>query len=257
LSSPLYRSATGELFVPGPLTVGPWSADAQHGGPVSALLARAVESLPEPAPMQVVRLTVELMRPAPLSPLSVEASVARPGRRVQLLEAAVFASGSEVARARALRIRIKELAGMPVEYSEPPPVGPPGERPATARRTAFTEALDFRFVAGSWEERGPVTIWTRLVVPVVDDEKPTALQRTVAAADFGNGVSRVLDFETHTFINPDLTVALARVPVGDWIGFEAVSRVSAEGYGHAESKIFDKLGPVGRAVQSLIVEERR
>jgi hypothetical protein len=70
-------------------------------------------------------------------------------------------------------------------------------------------------------------------------------------------VSRVLDFETHTFINPDLTVSLARVPVGEWIGLDAVSRLSADGYGHAESQIFDKLGPVGRAMQSLIVEERR
>ena len=82
------------------------------------------------------------------------------------------------------------------------------------------------------------------------------MQRTAAAADFGNGVSRVLDFETHVFINPDLTVSLSRVPVGPWIGFDVVSRLSADGYGQAESLIFDRSGPVGRAVQSLLVEER-
>jgi Thioesterase-like superfamily len=82
------------------------------------------------------------------------------------------------------------------------------------------------------------------------------LQRTAAAADFGNGVSRILDFETHVFINPDLTVSLSRVPAGEWIGFDVVTRLSPDGYGQAESLIFDRVGPAGRATQSLLVEER-
>ena len=82
------------------------------------------------------------------------------------------------------------------------------------------------------------------------------MQRTAAAADFGNGVSRVVDFSTHVFINADLTVAFARAPVGEWIGFDVVSRLSQEGYGQAESQIFDPTGVVGRAVQSLFVESR-
>ena len=82
------------------------------------------------------------------------------------------------------------------------------------------------------------------------------MQRTAAAADFGNGVSRILDFETHVFINPDLTVSLSRVPSGEWIGFDVVTRLSSEGYGQAESLIFDRDGPAGRATQSLLVEER-
>jgi hypothetical protein len=83
------------------------------------------------------------------------------------------------------------------------------------RRTAFADAVDLRFVKGSWDELGPVTMWTRLKVPVVDEEEPSPMQRTAAAADFGNGVSRVVDFNTHVFINPDLTVALSRVPRGE------------------------------------------
>jgi hypothetical protein len=220
-----------------------------------------VEAVPSPVPVQVVRITIELMRPVPLTPLAVDASMRRPGRRVQLVEAGLTASGETVARARALRIRLKQLDDMPVEHASPP-LPPPSVSlpspalPETARRTAFARAVDLRFIAGGWDQVGPAKMWTRLVVPVVDDEIPTPLQRTVAAADFGNGVSRVLPFETHTFINPDLTVSLARVPAGEWIGLEAVSRVSAEGYGHAESQIFDAIGPVGRSVQSLIIDER-
>jgi hypothetical protein len=219
-------------------------------------MAGAVEE--EAGRMQVVRLTVELLRPVPLSPLRLTTARPRPGRNVSLVEATLLADQTEVARARALAIR-RERLEVPVDRSGPP-VPPPedGEEwpPPGQRRTAFADAVDLMFVKGGWEETGPVTMWTRLRVPVVDDRPPSALQRTAAAADFGNGVSRVLEFETHTFINPDLTVSLARVPQGEWILFDSVTRLSDEGYGQAESQIFDRVGPVGRSVQSLIVSRR-
>lgn len=250
----LYAFEDG-FYLPGPMTVGPWSADAQHGGPVSALLAGAVED--DANESQVVRLTVELLRPVPLTPLTLRSEVVRPGRNVQLVEAHLLAADKEVAWARALRIRRKKT-DVPVDRSGPPAPAPDDLewRAPGVVRTAFAEAVDLRFVRGGWDETGPVTMWTRLLVPVVEGREPSPLQRTAAAADFGNGVSRVVDFTTHTFINPDLTVALARAPEGEWILFDVVSRLSDEGFGQAESQIYDPVGPVGRSVQSLLVDER-
>jgi hypothetical protein len=208
--------------------------------------------------MQVVRLTVELLRPVPVRPVTMSAAISRQGRKVQIVDAAVWADGVEAARARALRIRAAPVE-VPVQEPEPPspplpsePAGPPGDK----TQTAFAEAFDLRFVKGAWEELGPVTVWSRLVVPVIAGQEPSPLQRTAGAADFGNGISRILDFDTHLFINPDLTVALSRVPLGDWIGFDMVTRLSPDGFGQAESLVFDQVGPVGRAVQSLLVERR-
>jgi hypothetical protein len=225
---------------------------------VAALLARTIESAPSPAPMQLVRLTVELLRPVPVLPLTVTATVTRPGKKVQIVEAVLSYDGTEVARARGLRIRV---APVEVPAQEPQPASPPlptGPAPPAIGqpRTAFAEAVELRFVKGGWAEPGPVTMWTRLTVPVVAGEQPSAMQRVAAAADFGNGVSRIVDFDTHIFINPDLTVALSRLPDGEWIGFDTVSRLSGDGYGQAESLIFDHIGPVGRGVQSLLVEAR-
>lgn len=258
----------GTTMVPSELTVGPWSDQAQHGGPVAALLARAVESAPGPDGAggqngkAVVRLTVEFLRPVPIAPLEVAAEVVRPGRKAALVEAELFHRGAVVARARGLRIR---TAAVPVPDQEPSPPSPepPDESsrpdhpsPAGVAAMGYTGAVDLRFVRGAWDEIGPATVWGRLVVPVVAGEEPSPLQRTAALADFGNGISRIVGFETHVFINPDLTVALSRTPVGEWIGFDMVTRLGPSGFGQAESQVFDELGPVGRSIQSLLVEER-
>jgi hypothetical protein len=248
----------GDLLVPGDLTQGPWSPDAQHGGPVAGLLARTIERAPAPHPMQPVRLTVELIRPVPLKPLMATAVVTRPGKKVQLVDASLEVDGLEVAKARGLRIR-RAAVDVPDVTPDPPSPPLPADAelpPSQADRTAFAAAMDLHFVRGGWDELGPVTMWTRLRVPVVAGETASPMQRAASAADFGNGVSRVVDFNTHIFINPDLTVALSRLPEGEWIGFDTVSRLAGDGYGQAESRIFDHAGPVGRAVQSLLVERR-
>ncbi len=123
-----------------------------------------------------------------------------------------------------------------------------------------THACDHRFVEGSWDEPGPVAVWIRITKPVVDGEEPSGVQRAVAAADFGNGVSRGLDAERFLFINPDLTVHLIRQPVGEWIGMRTASYYGVDdrstGAGMAESALYDAHGRLGRSVQSLFVDPR-
>jgi hypothetical protein len=216
-----------QRWVPTEYARGPWSPDALHGGPVAALVARAVERCDAPEPVHVARLTVELLRPVPVAPLTVEATVVRPGRKVQAVEARVRAGDSDLAWARALRIRVHgpgapEAEGLPDPAAGGPvpgvdrgvPLGPDAGTPMTppigAYRGFHTEGAELRFVEGAFGQPGPATVWVRLAVPVVDDEEPSPLQRVAAAADFGNGVSSVLDFTRYLFINPDLTVYVAR-----------------------------------------------
>lgn len=61
-------------------------------------------------------------------------------------------------------------------------------------------------------------------------EETTAAGRAIAAADFANGISHVLDFRTHLFVNTDLTVTLLRDPVGPWV---EAGHGSALGAGHS------------------------
>jgi acyl-CoA thioesterase len=93
-------------------------------------------------------------------------------------------------------------------------------------------------------------------MPLVAGEEPTPLQRAVAFADFGNGLSRALDFRTHLFVNTDLTVHLHREPAGEWVLLDARTRLEPHGAGLARSILSDERGQLGLSAQSLFVASR-
>jgi hypothetical protein len=252
----------GEVFRATELTRGPWDPGAQHAGPPAALLAHALEGLPDAEDFQVGRVTFEILRSVPIAPVRVEARVARPGRRVQLLEAELSdADGEVLMRARGWRIRTAEVdipAEAIVAY-EPPP--PPEQAAATnffptGQEHGYHSAMEVRFVSGEWVEPGPATVWLRMRQPLVAGEEPTPLQRTLVVADVGNGVSASLDFSRFLFINVDLTAQLERMPVGEWIGIDAVTLPQRSGVGSSDSVLYDQEGRIGRALQTLLISER-
>ncbi len=252
----------GDAFMPTDLARGPWTPEAQHGGAPAALLARAIERFDGGATMVVARLTIELLRPVPIALLTLRSRMLRPGKKVQIVEASLYAGDTEVVRCTGLRMRRADLQ-MPRRIAEiPVPLGPSqGEsRPppwdALASYKAFhREGVEHRFVDGSFGQLGPATDWIRLRVPLVDDEEPSPLCRVAAAADFGNGISAVMPrADGFTFINPDLTIYLHRYPVGEWVCLQARTDVAPAGVGMAESLLFDEQGTIGRSVQSLLID---
>ncbi len=264
---------SGDAWLPTALSRGPWSADALHGGPVAALVARAAEHCggPQdgspPASMSVVRLTVELLRPVPVAPLHVEATVVRPGRKVQVVDVRVRDAGREVVWARAVRIRRLDAAGATAAAigAHRPPGADRLAEPASAAAVPSISAsyagfhnggAELRFVDGSFGELGPSTVWVRLAVPVVPGETPSPAQRAAAAADFGNGVSAVLPFDRWRFVNPDLTVVLERAPAGEWVALQATTDLGEPGIAVARSVLWDTSGRCGTATQTLVVEPR-
>jgi len=252
----------GSRFLPTALARGPWSPDALHGGPPGALLARCAERHAGGEGMFVTRVAVELLRPVPVAPLGVETTLLRPGKKVQLVGASLRAGDIEVARAVALRIRTRDLP-LPEDLDSGtappgPETAPESVSPGIALRDYpgfHNRGVEHRFVAGAFDRPGPATDWIRLRVPLVAGETTTPLARVVAVADFGNGLSWVLPRSGGwQFINPDLIVALPRLPIGEWVCLEAVTFVEPTGIGQAESVLWDERGRLGRAVQSLLID---
>ena len=258
----MYTPLGDGRFDSGELSRGPWSPDHQHGGAPAALVAGVIEGIDAPAPMRIARLTLDLVRPVPIAPLEVVAEVTRAGRRVQLVGASVLCEGKEVVRAQALRIRQEEGGPGPQGFAPHPGPGPEGAAAPVAFDAEMLggpmfggDAMEIRLAGGKerWEVPGPAMAWMRLRVPVVAGEEPTPAQRAMATADFGNGISSVLDWKSHAFINPDLSVTLGREPRGEWIALDAVTSISDDGTGMSTGELFDTGGRFGASAQALFV----
>jgi hypothetical protein len=257
VTEPIFRRE-GDAFVPTVHARGPWDPGQLHGGAPSALVTEALQA----EGFLLARATFEFLAPVPLAPLHLEARTTRRGRNLQLAEADVRADGRVVLRARAVRLRRGSVELPPIDDERPVPPGPdaatPSPFPTVARHDEgfHRSAMDIRFAAGSSFAPGPARAWFRLVRPLVDDAPASPLARVVAAADFGNGVSRVLDFEEFLFVNTDLSVHVHREPAGEWVMLDARSRVEPHGTGLAHAALFDERGPIGLSAQSLFVARR-
>jgi len=162
-----------------------------------------------------------------------------------------------VARASAWRVLRTSSESVP-PYGDPPPelpghaVGPP----PGGWVDGYLSAVEWRPVRGHFAEPGPATMWARLRYPLVPGEEPGPLERVLAVADSGNGISGQLDIATWHFINPELTVHLHREAAGEWICLDAQTAISAGGAGLATSVLSDRAGQLGVGAQSLLISRR-
>jgi hypothetical protein len=256
-----YRRLDEDRFESTVYTRGPWDARSQHAGPPAALLGRAIEGRPDArGDMRVARVTFDIIRPVPVAPLTVSARLVRAGRSVEVVEAELTPDGAApVMRASALRIRTESAVAPEVGPVAPPP-GPDAARTEpffpVSYEDGYHTGMEYRFTSGAFLSPGPATCWMRMRVPLVDDEQPSQLTRVLVAADSGNGISGVLDYSEHLFINPDLTVHVYRYPEGEWVCLDARTSIDPAGIGFADTALLDQRGAIGRSVQSLFVAKR-
>jgi hypothetical protein len=250
----------GDIAIPSRHAGGPWNPSLQHGSAPASLVAWASEKLPTRVPMRVARMTVDLMRPVPIAPLKIRARVIREGRKIQLCEIRLLAGDREVVRASALKVRMADPTWPPDpalrELDLPLPGAGRDPYEIAGINNPFLEGIQVRVVKGALLSPGPAAVWFRAVRPVIEDIAVSGLMRAAIAADFSNGISSVLDLRAWTFINGDLTVSLARNPIGEWVLVDAETSLSANGGGIAFSRLADTSGYFGYAMQTLIVEPR-
>jgi hypothetical protein len=249
----------GEWFVPTDYARGPWDPDACHGGPPTALLTRALErALPD---FRLARLTVDLARPVPMAGFAVATEIVKAGRATGTTRATIVdADGAPRAVATGTHIMTSPVALFPAALDnsgfETPRLADaePGAFPIARLlhdQPAFSRAVEVRYARGEGSV-GATTVWMRTIA-LLADEEPSPFQRICPLADCGNAFSRHAEPGQVQFINTDLTIALHRDPVGDWLGSRVVSHWQPTGVGLADALLFDDDGPVGRALQTLLL----
>ena len=251
------------VFRASQLTRGPWHPQQQHAGPPIALVSHALEAAAQQhGLLHMARLTANLLRPVPIADIEVRVQEDYVGRNAGHFSAVALADGKELIRATALFQREGEvdipqgLPGHPLPKAPKTPADSPVQRFPFARgEIGYPDLVESRIAAGRMFA-GPSAVWFRLSYPLVQGQKPSPYQRVAVAADSGNGISAILDLSTHVFVNSDLSINLLRRPVGEWICLDARTHLSSHGGGLAESALYDELGLIGRATQSLFVRKR-
>lgn len=259
IADSFFTTDDGDWFRPTEVCRGPWDPDACHAGPPTGLLARASEALlPD---QQLVRLTVDLTRPIPHAGFRIDGEIVRAGRTVSTAAFAIVdGDGRTVVTARSMHVAPQPTATLPTATADTPRFADarPDRFPITMaghELTAFSSGTEVRYPPGDEPTPGPTRIWMR-TVPLLPDEAGSGFQRICPLADCGNAVSRNTEPTTAAFLNTDLTIVWHREPVGEWFGMDSVSRWEPNGLGMSDSLLFDDEGPVGRAVQAILVQPR-
>ncbi|MBC7172598.1 MAG: thioesterase family protein, partial [Polyangiaceae bacterium] len=203
---PLMPDDGGDVFLATEHTIGPWSAEHQHGGPPCALLGRAIAREAGPG-YAVARISFDLERPVPIGLVRVAARTVS-GRKARRIEA-ILTDPDDRVLVRAMAICIEqrplELPHMP-ELPEPlPPYAsmPRFDFPFFAADVGYHTSIDCRIVRGALGS-GVVAAFMRPLLALVEGEESTPLERLLVVVDSASGMSQVLDVRAFTFVNPDL-----------------------------------------------------
>lgn len=236
-------------------TAGPWSESLQHGGPPSALMVRAAERAADREDAVALRVAVDFLSAVPVGLVHVSAEVAKAGRATVAVDVRLDARDRQVARARVWLVRVSE--GPRVEPPADAGPRPAGNEPAQPLwGFPYAQHVEWRRVSGTPDAPGPAHVLARPRVPLVDDEPADGLARVVLVGDSGSGISSVLDWDAWSFPNVDLDVHLLRPVAGEWVGMDAVTRVSSTGSAQCCTTLHDEAGWLGTGLQTLVVQRR-
>ncbi|PHQ48082.1 hypothetical protein BLA24_32070 [Streptomyces cinnamoneus] len=258
-----YFERTGpDTYAPTSHTQGPWNPEHQHAGPTVALTTRAVEHCLATSggdPLDVGRITCEILAPLTLAPMTVRARLERPGKRVRLVRAELGQRGRTVLTASAWAVAHAPgdlpVRSAPAAVPHRPPEGLPSVDPTRRPEwdCGFMASVEWRFADGGFGRPGPAAVWARPRIPLLAGEAVSPLQRLLLTADSANGVSAELPIDRWLSISPELTVHVARLPRGPWLCLDAETSAGPGETGLATGRLWDGEGLVARSAQCLLL----
>lgn len=236
---------------------GAWNPHEQHMAPVAGILAHVLEGFEVRTGLRIARISYEILGLIPDGEFEIIASVVRPGRTIELVQAELIAGGRVAVRATAWRLQTSdtsdvegivdaqlprvEVAGAPVNLTQWP-----GGYIQSIEARALPEHL-----AGSGR------VWLRTPYPLLANEPVSDFARLTGLVDTSNGIAtRVKPGDGgYAFPNVDLQVHLYRVPTGEWLGLENAVNFGSDGVGLTSTVLHDVSGPFGRAEQILTLRK--
>jgi hypothetical protein len=236
-------------FAPTPFAQSHWGDDHLNGPAVVGLAARSLELDCGSPDFMPARLTVDLFRAARGVLTAVTVRVVRDGRRIRSAECDLAQEGRLVARATLLQYR-RSVAPPGRLWAAPMTLPPLPSVDETALTQVGSEGGTLSRSPGEHQNDSRKSFYNR-AIEVVAGEKLSPFTRAVMAAEATSLVTN-LGTQGVGYINGDLTVGLARLPVGEWIGVRADSHWAADGVAVGTATLFDQVGAFGSGMTTAV-----
>jgi hypothetical protein len=250
---PFFRR-DGAAFVPNPISHGPWRKDSMHGRVVAGLLAAQMEAAVHDRAYTPARFAIDLYRMPDLSAATATVRKVRDGHRIKLIEAEYRVGDVSMARATALFLRKGEQPEGKVWQAPEWRVPHPDEIPEAQRATPLEGMWEIRTIQGAFGEYARRQMWMRDLRELIEGEPLTPFVRAALACDLASPVANAGD-QGLEFINSDISLYLYRLPVGEWVGFEAANHHSVAGVGIGQCWLYDLEGAIGYASVAALAQE--
>ena len=246
----------GESYVPQATCRGPRNPDSLHGRVIIGLIGFELERLHGGEEWMPVRLTVDMYRLPDFSPITAMTSIVRGGRRIKVVDCELMSGGKSIGRGTCqFLLRSENAPGItwsPPDWNVPkpealphPPAGQFGERMWKMRN------IDNPFDGKSKPRRA----WMCEIRELVDGSALTPFSRVAVAADFTSPLANRSETGLG-YINTDVTVYLHRLPIGEWLGFEAINHHASAGVAIGESFLYDVEGAIGSVSCAALRQSR-
>ncbi len=242
-----FFTADGDLLVPTDAARSLWSTDQMHGVAVSGAMARAIERAVPRDDLRPARYTLDMFRPATMSPFAIETTVVREGRRICLVDAVLVQDGEAKVRASTIFLKPSEDPDGEVwQPSDNPsvPDGVPVLTEPTIPWFASEKPWSQDFV--DHQNAGRKQTWQH-GVPVVAGEEPSPFQ---AVASISDATTMACNWGSKgvQYINTDITLSLARLPRTAELGLRGERWSGADGIAVGVATVFDRDGVIGQSM---------
>jgi acyl-coenzyme A thioesterase PaaI-like protein len=251
-----FYTREGDVFMPTGLSTSPWNRATQNGVALGVVMSHTLNEEVGAAHARLARLTLDILRPAPIGPTRVVWRALHDGRRVRLLQGELEADGVIAARANALLVA--PSGPTPEAQSQLPPAISPEQatdETIVPRQTGLETRIVQRGRVDLSAARRPHRVWLRVEAEITPGAPASPVSTAMAAADCGGSSLGPLGAEWNS-PNLDITAHFARAPRGIWVQTEAEPMMLGNGVAVINHRLSDRDGEFARAHQTLFFTRR-
>jgi hypothetical protein len=238
-----------ESFQPTKFAQSHWGADHLNGPALVGLAAAVLDERYGDADLMPARVTVDLFKAARGVPTTAVTRVVRDGRRVRNTECELVQDGVTVVRAILVQYR-RSQPPRGHEWVAEHDFIPPADLDSDGSVHISSDGHGWSCAIADHQNDARKRFMNK-PVDAIEGRKNTPLVNAAMAAE---GTSLVTNLGTAGvgYINGDLTVSLARLPLDSWIGVQADSHWTDDGISVGSATLYDSVGAFGTGMVTAV-----